>query len=236
MLKAITHNLHTSLCKLINIRININTTNWSASMTTDNLETLSDSNFTDPAELVTTNIPTLEITSINKAMMFSKDECDQILSTCVEELWLPSTVIGSKEFHQSKRQKLRGDTAGFPFLNIREITKNANTEIYDFNLIGIIDQDFPQVFTYSEDDFYNMHLELTPMAPSRKITFIINLSDPTTYNGGDIEFLNIDTSQSELNDQGACLIFPSYTPYKINAVTNGVKRIIVGHVHGAIFK
>ena len=170
MLKAITHNLHTSLCKLINIRININTTNWSASMTTDNLETLSDSNFTDPAELVTTNIPTLEITSINKAMMFSKDECDQILSTCVEELWLPSTVIGSKEFHQSKRQKLRGDTAGFPFLNIREITKNANTEIYDFNLIGIIDQDFPQVFTYSEDDFYNMLESLSVQAGKKDKT------------------------------------------------------------------
>jgi PKHD-type hydroxylase len=205
-------------------------------MTTNNLETLTDSSFTDPAELVPTNIPTLEITSINTAMLFSKDECDQILSTCIEELWLPSTVIGSKEFHQSKRQKLRGDTAGFPFLNIREVTKNANTGIYDFSLIGIIDQDFPQVFSYSTDDFYNMHIELTPMAPSRKITFIINLSDHTTYEGGDIEFLNIDTSLSELNKQGSCLIFPSYIPYKINAVTNGNKRIIVGHVHGAIFK
>jgi PKHD-type hydroxylase len=205
-------------------------------MTTDSLETSTDSSFTDLAELTNPELPTLEITSINKAILFSKDECDQILSTCIEELWLPSTVIGSKEFHRSKRQKLRGDTAGFPFLNIRDITKNANTEIYDFSLIGIIDQDFPQVFAYSKDDFYDMHLELTPMAPSRKITFIINLSDSSTYEGGDIEFLNIDTSESGINDQGSCLIFPSYIPYKINTVTSGVKHIIVGHVHGAIFK
>jgi PKHD-type hydroxylase len=205
-------------------------------MTNDNLENLPESNFTDAAELATTKLATLEITSINKAVLFSKDECDQIASTCIEELWLPSTVIGAKEFHQSKRQKLRGDTAGFPFLNIRDITKNANTNIYDFNLIGIIDQDFPQVFAYSKNDFYKMHLELTPMAPSRKITFIINLSDPTTYQGGDLNFLNIDTSESAINEQGACLIFPSYIPYEISPVTSGVKHIIVGHVHGALFK
>jgi PKHD-type hydroxylase len=217
-------------------------------MTNENLENSSESNFTDlaaaagpvaaagPAAFASTKLATLEIMSINKAMLFSKDECDQILSICIEELWLPSTVIGTAGFHQSKRQKLRGDTAGFPFLNIRDITKNANAEIYDFNLIGIIDQDFPQVFAYSKNDFYKMHVELTPMAPSRKITFIINLSDPTTYEGGDIKFLNIDTSDAAINDQGSCLIFPSYIPYEIDPVTSGTKHIIVGHVHGAIFK
>jgi predicted 2-oxoglutarate/Fe(II)-dependent dioxygenase YbiX len=200
-------------------------------------ETLSESNFTDAAEvLASSKMATLEIMSINKANLFSKDECDQILSTCIEELWLPSTVIGNSEFHQSKRQKLRGDTAGFPFLNIRDITKSANTEIYDFNLMGIIDQDFPQVFAYSKNDYYKMHIELNPMAPSRKITFIINLSDPATYQGGDVRFLNIDTSNSGVSDQGSCLIFPSFVPYEISPVTEGVKNVIVGHIHGALFK
>ena len=206
-------------------------------MTTDNLENLSESGFTDAAaSRIISKIATLEIMSINKAPLFSTDECNQILSTCIEELWLPATVIGGGEFHQSKRQKLRGDTAGFPFLNIRDITKNANTEIYDFNLMGIIDQDFPQVFAYSKNDYYKMHLELNPMAPSRKLTFIINLSDPSSYQGGAINFLNIDTSTADIEDQGSCLIFPSFIPYEINPITEGVKHIIVGHVHGALFK
>ncbi len=206
-------------------------------MTNENLENSPESNFTDAAEFAPKKLANLEIVSINKAMLFSKDECAQILSTCIDELWLPATVIGGiPDFHQSKRQKLRGDTAGFPFLNIKDITKNANSEIYDFNLIGIIDQDFPQVFAYSENDFYKMHLDLNPVAPSRKITFIINLSEPTSYSGGEINFLNIDTSTSGINDQGSCLIFPSYIPYEITKVTSGVKHIIVGHVHGALFK
>ena len=195
-----------------------------------------ETNFTDAAAAEAAKSASLEIVSINKSELFSKEECERILSTCVEELWLPSTVVGNTDLHSSKRQKLRGDTAGFPFLNIRDVTKNANTEIYDFSLLGIIDQDFPQVFKYSENDHYKMHLEINPMAPSRKITFIINLNDPSEYEGGEIEFLNVNTESSLVKEQGACFVFPSYMPFSIKPVTKGEKYVIVGNVHGALFR
>lgn len=194
------------------------------------------SNFTDAAQNETTKAASLEIVSINKSQLFTPQDCQDILSTCVEELWLPATVVGKKDFHKSKRQKLRGDTAGFPFLNIRDVTKSANSEIYDFNLLGIIDQDFPQVFKYSEGDFYDMHIDINSMSVSRKITFLINLSDPKDYEGGQLEFLNIDIDPEITNEQGTCMIFPSYTPYKISPISKGTKYVLVGHVHGALFK
>lgn len=197
--------------------------------------TTEQSNFTDPA-LVSEKTASLDVVSINKTEIFSKEQCETILASCIDELWLPSTVVGASDFHESKRQKLRGNVQGFPFLDIREVTKQANIEIYDFNLMGIIDQDFPQVFKYSENNFYKMHLELNPAAPSRKISFIINLSDPSTYTGGELEFLNVDAHGGILQEQGACLTFPSYLPYCINPVTSGTRHIIVGHVHGAVFK
>lgn len=194
-----------------------------------------DSGFTDLAQ-DDTKIASLDIVSINKSTVFSKEECEKILQGCIEELWLPTKVIGDKDFHSAKRQKLRGDVAGFPFINIRDITKSANDEIYDFNLLGIIDQDFPQVFRYQEGDFYNWHIELTPMAPSRKLTFVINLTDDTTYEGGKIEFLNTETGEVNVSEQGACLVFPSYMPWRITPVTSGKNCLIIGHIHGAVFK
>ena len=198
--------------------------------------TPSSSSFTDAATFASPKMASLDIVSINKSDLFTTEECESVLTSCIDELWLPSTVVGTQDFHQSRRQKLRGDVVGFPFLNIREVTKNANSTIFDFNLLGIIDQDYPQVFKYSETDFYKMHIELTPMAPSRKITFIINLSDPSSYDGGDIEFLNISADPELLRERGSCLVFPSYLPYCIHPVTRGSKHIIVGHVHGAMFK
>jgi PKHD-type hydroxylase len=206
-------------------------------MTTDHtIETPAESNFTDAADSDPITAASLEIVSINKSNLFTAQDCNDILSTCVEELWLPTSVIGNKKIHMGKRQKLRGDTAGFPFLNIRDVTKAANTNIYDFSLLGIIDQDFPQVFKYSQGDFYDMHIDINSMAVSRKITFLINLSNPDEYEGGQIEFLNIDVDPQIMNEQGFCLIFPSYVPYRITPVTNGTKHLLVGHVHGALFK
>ena len=154
-------------------------------MTTDHtIEIPAESNFTDAADSNSITAASLEIVSINKSNLFTAQDCDNILSTCVEELWLPTSVIGNKKIHMGKRQKLRGDTAGFPFLNIRDVTKAANTNIYDFSLLGIIDQDFPQVFKYSQGDFYDMHIDINSMAVSRKITFLINLSNPDEYEGG----------------------------------------------------
>lgn len=207
-------------------------------MTVENTTTTSEhsGNFTDLAEIQESIVASLEITSINKVALFSKEQCENIMKSSIDELWMPAKVIGNEKLHSAHRQKLRGDTTGFPFMDIREVTKNANTTIYDFNLLGIIDQDFPQIFKYSEKDFYNWHIDLNIMMPSRKITFIVNLSPPADYEGGEIEFLNIDTSTANISEQGSCLIFPSYIPYKINKITQGSKNIIVGHVHGALFR
>jgi predicted 2-oxoglutarate/Fe(II)-dependent dioxygenase YbiX len=194
-------------------------------------------NFTDPAAFSSNNVASLDILSINDATLFDIEQCRTIVDSCIAELWLPtSSAANTSALHTSKRQKLRGDVEGFPFLNIRDVTKNANTTTYDFNLIGIIDQDFPQVFSYSEGDFYNWHIDLSVAAPSRKLTFIINLSDPAECEGGELEFLNVDTSQSNTSAQGHCLVFPSYTPYRITPVSKGHKHVIIGHVHGAVFK
>ena len=85
-------------------------------------ETPAESNFTDAADSDSITAASLEIVSINKSNLFTVQDCNNILSTCVEELWLPTSVIGNKKIHMGKRQKLRGDTAGFPFLNIRDVT------------------------------------------------------------------------------------------------------------------
>jgi PKHD-type hydroxylase len=192
--------------------------------------------FTASSDLSNTKLASLEILSVNKTDVFTPDECDKIVKSCIEELWLSSKVIGDKKLHSSKRQKLRGEVDGFPFDPIRVVTKAANEQIYDFKLLGIIDQDFPQVFKYSVKDHYEWHMELNPVAPSRKLTFIINLSDPTTYEGGELEFLNTDTDQDTMKSQGSCIIFPSFMSYRIKSVTSGSKHIIIGHVHGALFR
>ena len=56
-------------------------------MTTDHtIEIPAESNFTDAADSNSITAASLEIVSINKSNLFTAQDCDNILSTCVEEL------------------------------------------------------------------------------------------------------------------------------------------------------
>ncbi len=199
-------------------------------------------NFTDllddseEEKVVVKKTASREILNITRADLFTKEQCQQIIDTIIEELWLDVKVIGNENLHVGSRQKLRGQITSFPFSDIKEITKQANDDIFDFDLLGIIDQDYPQVFKYTENQYYNLHVDINPFAPSRKISFVINLSDTDEYEGGEIKFLNTNMEDRNHMRQGTILIFPSFIPYEITPVTKGTKLIIVGHVHGAIFK
>lgn len=197
-----------------------------------------ESSFTDATaqQSADTKLASLDILSVNVAELFSTEECKTIIDGCLEDLWISSRVVGEKNLHSSKRQKLRGEVDGFPFDNIKNITKQANTEIYDFRLLGIIDQDFPQIFKYSEGDSYDWHMDITPMATTRKLNFIINLNDKADYEGGELKFLNTNTDDFNVNTKGQIVIFPSFLTWKIEPITKGEKNIILGHVHGAIFR
>lgn len=201
---------------------------------------MAETNFTDLVDdLEETAIKTIaskEIISINSTTLFSNEECSKIKEVIINELWMKIKVVGDLDIHSGFRQKLRGNIAEFPFQQLKEITKEANDKVYDFDLLGIIDQDYPQVFKYSENNFCSYHVEINPYAPSRKLTFIVNLSDRDSYQGGQLEFLNTTVDENLMNGQGNIIIFPSFLPYQITKITQGEKLIIVGHIHGPLFK
>lgn len=201
---------------------------------------MEETNFTDLVDdLEETTIKTVaskEIISINSATLFSSEDCDKIKEVIIEELWMKIKVVGDLDIHSGYRQKLRGNISEFPFQQLKEITKEANDKVYDFDLLGIIDQDYPQVFRYSENSFCSYHVEINPYAPSRKLTFIVNLSNEDSYQGGHLEFLNTTVDANLMNGQGNIIIFPSFLPYQITKVTQGEKLVIVGHIHGPLFR
>jgi hypothetical protein len=182
-----------------------------------------------------TTIASGEILNISSADLLSSEQCQQIIDTCIDELWMPCRVVGDENLHKGHRQKLKGSPDSFPFQEIRDITKTANSQIYDFNLLGIIDQDYPQVFQYSETDYYGLHVDVNPLSITRKITFIIPLDRREDRKGGMVEFLNTELDLN-LQNAGSILIFPSFLPWKITPIEKGTARFVVGHIHGSLFK
>lgn len=71
--------------------------------------------------------------------------------------------------------------------------------------------------------------------PPRKVSFTLQISRPAEYEGGDLEFLLADRFRAS-RERGAMIIFPSYFPHRVNTVTSGLRKSLVGWVCGPEFR
>lgn len=75
----------------------------------------------------------------------------------------------------------------------------------------------------------------------RKLSMTINLTDPTTYEGGDLMFNFGEndgsiTTVSESKKQGTVIVFPSFLDHCVSPVTKGTRYSLVNWIVGRPFK
>ena len=166
-------------------------------------------------------------------------ECDEIVQN--SDQWVEGTVF---KFGQLIKQK--------QFRSVQICNGGISTELEDrifktifltnsssfrYHLEGYEPKDPPLVFKYSADreDHYTWHSDSLPGDIVRKISFSIQLTDPTEYDGGDLEFMPAITDK-KIRDQGTMTIFPSYKVHRVSPVTRGVRHVIVGWIYGPDFR
>jgi len=97
----------------------------------------------------------------------------------------------------------------------------------------------PAQFTeYPKGGFYDWHMDLdingTHEPPVRKISMTILLSDPSTFKGGNLEFME-KNKVPELK-QGQAIFFASFIRHRVAPVTKGMRRSLVMWFGGTPFK
>jgi PKHD-type hydroxylase len=97
----------------------------------------------------------------------------------------------------------------------------------------------PAQFTeYPKGGFYDWHMDLdingSHEPPIRKISMTILLSDPSTFKGGNLEFME----KNKLADlkQGQAIFFASFIRHRVAPVTKGMRRSLVMWFGGTPFK
>lgn len=67
----------------------------------------------------------------------------------------------------------------------------------------------------------------------RKLSIVVQLSNPATYKGGQFEFSEVQSpKQEDWGKQGSILIFPSYLTHRVTEVTEGTRYSLVSWVRG----
>lgn len=110
---------------------------------------------------------------------------------------------------------------------------SAANERYRFHLHGY--REPLQVAEYESGGHYDWHLDLgSDVTSGRKLSASVQLSDGDSYEGGELEFLNIKTPALP-RSIGSVIIFPSYLPHRVKPVTRGIRQSLVAWIHGTPF-
>jgi PKHD-type hydroxylase len=94
-----------------------------------------------------------------------------------------------------------------------------------------------QIGKYSEGSFYDWHNDLIPdknHEEQRKLSLSLVLSDPSDYEGGDLEFRGAN-EQPKIG-QGNIIVFPSLVDHRVTPVTKGTRYSVVAWMNGPAFK
>jgi PKHD-type hydroxylase len=117
-----------------------------------------------------------------------------------------------------------------------DVANKLNAQFYNFDLYGFCED--MQFTIYDETDaHYTWHIDMgdNSKAP-RKLSMVLQLSDPSEYEGGELQVLDTSEPQTINKQKGLITVFPSYTLHRVTPITKGVRYSLVVWTCGPAFK
>ena len=125
------------------------------------------------------------------------------------------------------------------FEKLSHVVSSLNSQFFFFDLTGF--GEAIQLTNYDEEytGMYSWHVDFgnNPESPSRKLSLVMQLSDPVDYEGGVLEILNHGNQVVKMRKQrGLIVCFPSWTLHQVTPVTKGNRQSLVAWISGPPFK
>jgi len=112
---------------------------------------------------------------------------------------------------------------------------------YQYDLSGGISNNELQYSEYGPGHHYTWHndeqsAEALLTQPLRKLSFSLQLSDPSEYEGGELQFLSGKDMYTAPKSQGTLITFKSSTLHRVRPIKSGLRKSIVGWITGPAWK
>jgi PKHD-type hydroxylase len=125
------------------------------------------------------------------------------------------------------------------FEKLGHIVSSLNSQFFRFNLTGFGENIQLTNYDSSEHGMYGWHVDMTSNAqsPCRKLSLVLQLSDPVEYEGGVLELQPHNKDVIKMRKQrGLVVVFPSWTLHQVTPVTQGSRQSLVAWITGPAFK
>jgi PKHD-type hydroxylase len=194
----------------------------------------------DDQEFIAQYARMIAVHSISAA--FTEADCNRLLHAVGNAPSADARLVGRATNHDLRRASLVwvDDLPGQEWVMDRVVglIAEANRETFRFDLDAFAES--AQIATYDagRQGHFAWHSDIGegPLASRRKLTMVIQLTDPADYRGGQLEVMPSAAVVSADPRRGAATIFPSYLLHRVTPVTAGLRQSLTIWAHGPAFR
>ena len=119
---------------------------------------------------------------------------------------------------------------------MERVARSINERVYRFDLEGFSEPFQYTVYHDSEGGHYDWHVDQGALAKRRKLSFSVQLTEPSHYEGGDLQLYASNKIESAPKLRGAVIGFPAYVLHRVTPVTSGTRKSLVVWTSGPQFR
>jgi PKHD-type hydroxylase len=121
------------------------------------------------------------------------------------------------------------------FEKLAHAASQLNVDHFRFDLTGFGETIQLTNYDQSENGMYGWHQDYGN-GISRKLSLVLQLTDPSEYEGGNLQTMTTGESVNIRKQRGLIAAFPSYVLHQVTPVTQGSRQSLVAWVSGPAFK
>ena len=121
------------------------------------------------------------------------------------------------------------------YQKVQNLIFNLNNSHYKFSISMLEPLQYSQ-YDSNQGGHYDWHYDTMMRNPGqniRKLSFSLGLNND--YEGGELEFFSKKRDIKYKLGLGDFVMFPSFIPHKVHPVTKGIRKTLVGWIHGPNF-
>jgi len=122
------------------------------------------------------------------------------------------------------------------FDRMQSVVRALNDKVWQFDLSGFSEDFQYTIYQGSERGHYDWHVDQGDLAKRRKLSLSLQLSDPSQYEGCELQLHASNSIEVAPKTRGTLIAFPSYVLHRVTPITRGVRKSIVVWSTGPKFR
>ncbi len=173
---------------------------------------------------------------------FTKVECDRIVAAIAKMPTDEALLVGrNRDLNLRNAELVWMDDVGnlsWVMTRLIELVSHSNKHQFNFDVREFAES--PQIASYdaAKGGHFAWHSDIGHglAAGKRKLTLVLQLSDPDTYDGGDLEIRPSAHIQLANRAQGSVSVFPSFELHQVTPIKRGIRHSLTVWAHGPPFR